>query len=377
MKLQILQENLEKAISTTSRFASTRAQLPILGNILLSTKKSKIYVSSTNLEISASVQVGAKIEEEGEISIPARVISELVANLPKETVSLSAEKEQLKVSVSGFSSTVLGMNSSDFPKIPNTVDKEKSISFSQNELVKALAQVIFATSTDETRPILTGVLFLFGRNSMLLVATDGFRLSRKTLSLKMGKGTGDNVVIPKGVLSEISRTTSEDGEILFGVQDKEKQVIFGIGDTVLTSRLLEGEYPDFEKILPKSSALKILVDKEEFIRAVKLASIFARESANIVKIKVLKDNISVSAESSAAGSQETQVDAKVENPERGGRAEGDFEIAFNYRFVEDFLHSVAGEEVKMEFSGNSSAGVFTDTSDSSYLHLIMPVKIQS
>jgi DNA polymerase-3 subunit beta len=211
MKLQILQENLAKAVGTTSRFASTRAQLPILGNILLSTRKSKIYISSTNLEISASVQVGAKIEEEGEISVPAKVISELVANLPKETVSLSGEKEQLKVSVAGFSSTVLGMNSSDFPKIPNTVDKEKSISFSQDEIVKALGQVVFATSTDETRPILTGVLFLFGKNSLSLVATDGFRLSRKTLPLKAGKGEGNSFVIPKGVLGEISRTVSEDG----------------------------------------------------------------------------------------------------------------------------------------------------------------------
>lgn len=377
MKLQILQENLEKAVSTTSRFASSRAQLPILGNILLSTKKSKIYISSTNLEISASVQVGAKIEEEGEISVPAKVISELVSNLPKETVSLSSEKEQLKVSVSGFSSTVLGMNPTDFPKIINTVDNETSIHFSQDEIVKALGQVIFATSTDETRPILTGVLFLFGKNSLSLVATDGFRLSRKTISLKEGKTGTDNVVIPKGVLGEISRTTSEDGEILFNVQEKEKQVIFGIGDTVLTSRLLEGEYPDFEKIIPKSSSIKILIDKEEFSRSVKLASIFARESANIVKIKVLKDSIKVLAESGTAGSQETSVDARVEsggsNLESGKNS---FEIAFNYRFVEDFLHSVSGEEVKMEFSGVSAPGVFVDTSDSSYLHLIMPVKVQ-
>ena len=370
MKLQILQENLEKAVSTTSRFASSRAQLPILGNILLSTRKSKIYISSTNLEISASIQVGAKVDEEGEISVPAKVISELVSNLPKETVTLSSEKEQLKVSVSGFSSTVLGMDSTDFPKIPGVIDKEKSLTFLQDELSKALGQVSFATSTDETRPILTGVLFLFSKDSLSLVATDGFRLSRKNITLKEGGAQFANVVIPKGVLAELSRSSSNEGEILFEVQDKEKQVIFGMGDTVLTSRLLEGEYPDFEKIIPKSSSINVLVDKDEFGRAVKLASIFARESANIVKIKVLKDSIVVSAESSAAGSQETKVDAKVEC------SDSKFEIAFNYRFVEDFLHSVSGEEVKMEFSSVSAPGVFTDTSDSSYLHLIMPVKVQ-
>lgn len=383
MKLQVLQENLEKAVSTTSRFASTRAQLPVLGNILLTTKKSKIYISSTNLEISASVQVGAKIEEEGEVSIPAKVISELVANLPKETITLSAEKEQLKVSTSGFSSTILGMNSSDFPKIPNSIDKEKAMSFSQDELVKALSQVLFATSTDETRPVLTGVLFQFKKNTISLVATDGFRLSRKNLTVKIeedmsvqdGSASGrKTLIIPKTVLGEISRTISEDENIFLGVHDKEKQVIFGMGDTILSSRLLEGEYPDFEKIIPKELPIKVLVDKEEFMRAVKLASIFARESANIVKIKVLKDSVKVSAESGSAGSQETEVDAKIEGLSDGKK---DFEIAFNYKFVEDFIHSVVGEEIKMEFSGVSTAVVFTDSTDESYLHLIMPVKIQS
>ena len=373
MKLQILQENLEKAVTTTSRFASTRAQLPILGNILLTTKKSKVYFSSTNLEISASVKVGAKIEEEGEVSIPAKVVSELVANLPHETITLSAEKEQLKVSTSGFSSTILGMNSSDFPKIPNSIDKEKAMSFSQEGLVKALAQVLFATSTDETRPVLTGVLFQFKKNTLSLVATDGFRLSRKNLTIKTEEKIPEDVVIPKTVLGELSRTISDDENVLLGVQDKEKQVIFGVGDTILSSRLLEGEYPDFEKIIPKELPIKVLVDKEELMRAVKLASIFARESANIVKIKVLKDSVKVSAESGSAGSQETEVDAKVEG---SGVGQKDFEIAFNYKFVEDFIHSVVGEEIKMEFSGVSTAAVFTDSTDESYLHLIMPVKIQ-
>lgn len=371
MKLQVLQENLEKAVSITSRFASVKAQLPVLGNILLSAQKNKIFVSSTNLEISASVHVGAKIEEEGEVSVPAKVISELVANLPKETITLAADKEQLKVSAQGFSSTVLGMNSSDFPKIPSTVSKEKAVTLSHEELVKALGQVVFATSTDETRPILTGVLFLFGKNLLSLVATDGFRLSRKTLPVRSGSEKRESIVIPKAVLNELLRTVPEDAEVLFDLQDKEKQAIFGVGDVILTSRLLEGEYPDFEKIIPKSSSVKILLDKEELLRAVKLASIFARESANIVKVKVLKDSVKISAESGQAGNQETTVEARVESGEK------DFEIAFNYRFLEDFLHSVPGEEVKMEFSGASSAGIFTDTSDSTYLHLIMPVKVQT
>ncbi len=369
MKLQILQENLERAINITSRFASVKAQLPILGNILISTDKSKIFVSSTNLEISASVQVGAKIEEEGEISIPSKVISELISNLPKETINLESNKEQLKVKTSGFSSTILGMNSSDFPKIPNSINEAESLTLPKKEFSRALSQVVFATSLDDTRPILTGVLFVISEGSLVLVATDGFRLSQKKISLKSKSKSSKKIVIPKNVLNEISRLGEEDENILFDSQEEDKQVIFGNNNVVLTSRLLEGEYPDFEKIIPKSSVLKVLIDKEELLRAVKLASIFAREAANVVKFKILKDGIVVTAESGQSGNQETKVDAKVDG------LSGDFEISFNYRFVEDFLHSVIGEEVKMDFSTTMAAGVFTDSTDSSYLHLIMPVKV--
>lgn len=369
MKLQILQDNLEKAVSTASRFASPKAQLPILGNILISTSKSKISISATNLEISVSVGAGAKIEEEGVISVPAKVMSELVSNLPKETVTLSAEKEQLKVSVGGFSSTVLGMDPTDFPKIPGSVSRDSSTPIPKRELIEALSQVSFSASTDETRPVLTGVLFIWEKETLTLVATDGFRLSKKVVSVK-SSGSGSRQILPKSILSEISRSTSGEGEeILFSLQEKDKQIIFGVGDTVLTSRLLEGDYPDFEKIIPKNTPIKILVDKEEFLRAVKLASIFARDAANVVKIKVLKESLKIVAESSQSGSQETKVDAKIEG------ATPDFEISFNFRFLDEFAHSVKGEEIKMEFSGTNAAGIFTDSSDSKYLHLIMPVRV--
>jgi DNA polymerase-3 subunit beta len=370
MKFQILQENLEKAVGITSRFVSTRTQLPILGNILIAARKNRVCFSSTNLEISASVEVGAKIEECGEVSVPARILSELVSNLPRDTVTLTAEKEKLKVSVPSFTSNVLGMNPSDFPKISGPSDKKKKVILSQKNFANSLSQVLFSTSTDETRPILTGVLFIFDGDSLSLVSTDGFRLSKKTLSVGRG-GEKKRIVVPKGVLAEISRNAPEDSDVFFSLHEEEKLVFFEIGDTLLTSRILEGEYPDFEKIIPKNPTTRILADKEEVLRAVKLASIFARESANIVKIKFLESEIVFLAESGSAGSQETKVEAKIDTEEKN------FEIAFNYRFLEEFLHSVSGEEIKTEFSGASSPGIFTDPKDSSYLHLIMPVKIQT
>lgn len=369
MKLTVLQENLAKAVNQASRFASQRSQLPILGNILLKATKTKLTISSTNLEISILTQIGAKIEEEGEISIPSKVISELVSNLPKEQVTLESEKEQLKITTSGFNSKVLGMNASDFPKIPNNLTKP--LILPTKEILESLSQVIFATSTDETRPILTGVLVILDVNNLVLVATDGFRLSQKKIKFSAQKESfgKQKIVIPKGVLTELGRSLDEVSEVQLEIQEKDKQVIFGLGDVVLSSRLLEGEYPDFEKIIPKSSSISVRLDKEDFLRAVKLASIFARDAANIVKIKLLKDSVKVLAESSTSGSQETQVEAKVEGEVK------DFEIAFNFRFLEEFLHSIKGEEVKMEFTTTDKAGVFIDSSDPEYLHLIMPVRV--
>ncbi|HET7098635.1 MAG TPA: DNA polymerase III subunit beta, partial [Patescibacteria group bacterium] len=311
-----------------------------------------------------------KVEEVGDISIPSKVITELIGNLPKGAINLASEKEQLKVGSEGFTSTILGMNSSDFPKILNSINENVSVGIPKKEFVKSLSQVVFATSLDDSRPILTGVLSIWSKDTLTLVATDGFRLSQKKINLKSSKKGDQKIVIPKNVLNELSRLGEEDENILFDFQEKEKQVVFGNNGVVLTSRLLEGDYPDFEKIIPKKSSISVRTDKEELLRAVKLASVFAKDAANIVKIKILKESVRVSAESGNSGSQEAKVDAKVE-----GEIGKEFEISFNYRFLEDFLHSVVGEEVKMEFSTTDKAGLFTDSTDSSYLHLIMPVKV--
>lgn len=366
MKFKVLQEALSKALVNASRFTSTRAQLPILANIKLETKKTKLLISATNLETSIVVSIGAQVNKEGELTIPAKVISELVANLSSETIDLEAEKEQLKIESQGFSSVVSGMNTSDFPKIPASLPKN-SLVFTKDDFLKSLSCVSFAVSIDETRPILTGVLFIFQKDSLVLVATDGFRLSQKKMLIK-GAVKGEQIVLPRAILTEISRLSNEDDVVNFNYSKEENQVIFGVGDSILSSRVLEGEFPDYQKIIPKSSTLKIFIDKEEFLQAIKLASVFARDSANIAKIRVGKESVEIVAESQTSGSQKTKIDAKVEG-------EG-FEIAFNYRFLEEFLHAVSGEEIKIELSDPNSPGVFTDTKDPDFLHLIMPVKIQ-
>jgi len=367
MDLEVLQENLSKALSITSRFVASRAQLPVLANILLSASKTKLTLSATNLETSASISLGSKIKEDGELTIPAKNFFEIVSNLTQGNIHLVSEKENLKITGSGFSGRISGMNSSDFPKVPQTIKKDESIDLYETEFLSALPQVSFAASSDETRPILTGIYFILSKKSLSLVATDGFRLSRKIINME-GSSKEIKIVIPKNILLEVARVGEENESVLLTIKEKEKQVVFGLDNLILSSRVLEGEFPDFEKIIPKGSSVKVRVDKEELLRAVKLASVFARDSANIVKIKIMKDSIKLTAESSQVGNQETIVDAKIEGEP--------VEISFNYKFLEDFLRVVKGEEVLMEFNNASSPGVFLDPKDANFLHLIMPVKIQ-
>lgn len=371
MNLDVLQENLAKALSISSRFTSTKAQLPVLANIALSAKKNRLLISATNLELSVSVSIGAKVKKEGELTIPARVITDLVANLNSGTLNLSSEKEHLKISSNNFTSTLAGMNSSDFPSIPYEVGKGAT-SFPKDIIIDSLTSVLFAASSDETRPVLTGVLLIFEPGKLTFVATDGFRLSKKQINIKSLKNSTNlkSLILPKNSLSELSRLSGEAEEIKLSIKEGESQVIFGVGDSVLSSRIIDGEFPDFEKIIPKETICKIALDREELLRAVKLASVFARDAANVVKIEVRKDTVDVSAESSQSGSQDMQVDAKVNGDSK------DLKIAFNYRFLEDFLNAVGGEEVHIELGSSNSPGVFTDPKDSNFLHLIMPVRIQ-
>jgi DNA polymerase-3 subunit beta len=261
------------------------------------------------------------------------------------------------------------MNPSDFPEVPRSLGKATFV-LPKEDFLEALSQVLFATSIDETRPVLTGTLLIFRKDQLVLVATDGFRLSQKKITLKGGIKEG-KLILPKNVLMEVLRLSSEGEEILFEPRPKDGQCVFALDDTILSSRLLEGEFPDFEKIIPKETNLKIGLDKEELLRAVKLSSVFARDSANIVGIRVLKDAVELSAESQLAGSQKTEVEAKVEGSVK------DFEISFNFRFLEEFLHAVKSEEVQIEFSTSSSPGVFLDPKDPTFLHLIMPVRLQN
>jgi len=370
MKLQVLQDKLAKSLNISSRFIGVKAQLPVLSNILLSASKNSLNISSTNLDTSISISIGAKIEKEGEITVPARAFSDLIGNIKNETIEISSEKEKIIVSSGKFKSTIAGMNSSDFPDIPKNIGKN-SIKISSEDFSESLEKTLFCASSDETRPILMGVYFVIQKAKISFVSTDGFRLSLKDIGGLKGDSSS-KLIIPKGVLSEVIRLAQDVDEIKFSFKKNENMVLFEAGDTVISSRILEGEFPDYKKIIPSKNNFSALLDREEFLNTVKLASVFARDSANVVKLVPLKNSLKVLAESQSLGEQVNEVDMKVEK----SSLSKNFEIAFNYKFLEDFLNSCEGEEIRMELGDSNSPGVFRDTSDKNYLHLIMPVKTQ-
>lgn len=371
MKVKILQDKFSKALSIASRFTSNRAQLPVLANILLKAEKNTLTVSSTNLETSVSINVGAKIQKEGEVTVPSKTLFDVVNNLKTETIDLVGEKEQILIKSDSFESTVLGMNSSDFPETPSSLGKG-IVSVEAAELVSCLSKTLFSVSVDETRPILTGALMALKKGKMEVVSTDGFRLSRKSL-----KATGSfekfEIIVPKNILSEMLKLSASVETVRFAYKKNESQIIFEVGDTILSSRVIEGEFPDYNKIIPKDSKIDIIVDKEELLNSVKLASVFSRDSSNIVKFKLKKNTLYLEAESKMYGHQKSSVDVKVEK----GKTDKEYEILFNHRFLEDFLNAAESEDVVLKFNDPNSSGVFLDTTDPKYLHLIMPVKMQS
>ncbi len=365
MQVDVLQEELSKALQLATRFVNLRAQLPILANVVLSAQKTKLTILATNLEISIAISLGAKVQKEGAIAIPGKALADIVSNLSTQTITLKSKEEKLGITSENFSAVISGINAADFPELVKEIDKN-AIELPKEKIKSALSQVVFSTATDEARPILTGVLFIFSKGALLLVATDGFRLSYKKIPLPAVKNE-QKLILPRNFINELLRIlTNENFNLKFSFQSSEKQAIFGVPKAVISTRIIEGEFPDFEKIIPRESKVSITLDKEEFLRAVRIASVFARESSNVIQLKILKNNIKVSAESSRTGSQETTLDAKVKGEE--------LTISYNYRFIEEFLAVCPSDEIELSFSDPNSPGVFRDTKDPDFLHLIMPIR---
>ena len=373
MKLSLLQENLNTALSSVSRFVSLKSQLPILSHILFNTDAGRLKLSATNLELGINYWIGAKIDQEGTFAIPAKEITEFVSYLSAGKIDLSLNSQSLlEISSPKAQSTFTTSTPSDFPTLPS-LDEKTAIELDLKVLSETISQVAFAAATDDSRPVLTAVLCKFTPESLNLVATDGFRLSLKEIKLvnpiKL-PGDQDSLVllIPSRSLQEITKLAKSSAKLKFGLSNDSHQLIFVLEDLELVSRLIEGDYPDYMRIVPSSFSTKIHLDKSEFSQAIKIASVFARESANVVKISIKSSTIEVSANAAQVGQNKVTVDAKVEGES--------LEIAFNYKFISDYLSICQGDEVIIELNEPLTPGLFHDSKDPHFTHIIMPVRIQ-
>ncbi|KKU91140.1 MAG: polymerase III subunit beta protein [Microgenomates group bacterium GW2011_GWA1_48_10] len=374
MKLEILQENLTKKLGSVTRIIPSKPQLPILSHVLLSAKNNHLTLTSSNLETTIIISLGAKIESEGEFTVPARTLSELVASLPPGKITLQVKQSLLEITISQFHGQINGSPAAEFP--PNPTDDLHSVwKVNAAGLFQALGQTMFSSATDESRAVLTGVLFKFDSDFVTLAATDGFRLSVVKVSKSSDLPEGQSqVIIPTRTLVEITKLLNDENPDQITINFlKSNQVLFSLSDTKIYSQLIAGNFPNFEKIIPAESSVRIKIPSEELLKGIRLAAIFARDSANIVKLKIAGSKLKIMANAAQVGENESEIDIEVDK----GSGE-DFQIAFNFRYLLDFLTSLGSKaaDVTIDFTTPLAPGVFHLPSDKNFLHLIMPVRVQ-
>ena len=365
MQLTVTQDNFSKALQAVSRATTSRAGLPILANILLRTDNKRLLVAATNLEIASVTYIGAQISKPGEVTIPAKILTDYVANLPKQPITLKLEGSSLTLSCGEYTSVIRGISSEDFPELP-TIDVKNSIAFDLDvdDFKDTITQVLFTCSNDVTRPVLTGVLWHSFEGEMYAVGTDGYRLAEK----KITKTSSEfQAIIPASTLQEVGRLIHDDIDKI-EMRFDETQVRFHLGDHEITSRLIEGKYPDYRQLIPKSADTKIKISTSELARTAKLANLFAREAGGSITFEANKESgeLTVRSVTSEVGENNAVISSNIS---------ADGVISLNSRFLSDALNVFSSSEVNIDFSGKLSPIKLTASDKTSdYLHIIMPLK---
>ena len=365
MKASFLTENLQKNLSFVNHAVSNVNQLEILSYFLIVAEKGKIKIEATDLEIGISSVFSANVEKEGKVCVPAKTFFDLINNINEEKIIIEEEGQSLVVKGKKIRMAFQTTPAEDFPKLFEEKGEEKAV-LQGAKAVEDLGKVVFAASADSSRPALSGVLLKKEKGEVLMVATDGYRLSLKESTLIKSKDKdGEDLLLSARAIKELMFLKEE---ISIYVSQKSNQVVFMAGETTLVGRLIEAEYPSYAKIIPDSFETKVEFDREEMQKAVKICSVFARETANIVKLSIKKDKIIVSANTPSVGENTVEIDAKVSGEEN--------EIAFNARYLLDLFSNLNEEALSFEMTGPLNPGVFKIVGDKSFLHLIMPIRVQ-
>jgi DNA polymerase-3 subunit beta len=368
MKITLLTPNLQRKLSFLNKAISTKNQLPILLNILIETQENSIKLRATDLEIGVEITCPATIEEQGKTTVPARLFTELIASLTDESINIQTIDSKLEVSTKRTKSVFQTVSSEEFPRLYESKGEKLAI-LSGKDIKEELSSVVFSASQESTRPALSGVLVRKEAQGFLFVATDGYRLSLRHYKVPETKiAENSSFIIPARVLRELLSMKEDDSDIEMFVSEKQNQILFEQDDTILVGRLIEAEFPTFEKIIPSDFSVNVSFDREELLKAVKICSLFARDSANIIKLSLTKGSINVSSGASSVGENTVKVDASLNGEEN--------EIAFNSRYLLDVLGNVTEKELTFDMIGPLNPGVFKVKNDESFLHLIMPIRVQ-
>lgn len=362
MKLQVTQENLNRALSSVARVANSRGTLPILANVLIKTSKNRLSIAATNLDIAITHFIGAKVSKEGAITVPARLMQDFVSNLPEGVINLELTENKLHVSTDQYNSVVNGIVAEDFPVMP-AISDGKTLETDALNFKKALQQTVFAASSDETRPVLTGVLIHSFENQLYVAATDSYRLAEKNL----GKiNTIVKLLIPATALQDLLRIMPEDATKI-KIKHDEQQVLFTVGDIELVTRQVEGTYPDYIKLIPSSFSSSATLKKQDLVNVTKVSSLFARESAGSVTIELSEEKQELSIKSIASQLGENTSTAKA-------KIKGNGSITLNARYLLDALNVTGGDNVEFSFNGKLEPTLLSEVKNKNYRHVIMPLK---
>ena len=385
MNLSCMQENLAKGLGIVGRAVATRTTLPITNNVLMSTDGGRLKLSATNLEIALSYWIGANVETEGAITVPARLLTDFVNTLPGDKVKIDLNGKVIHLicyreatETSGYktlnSAKINGVDADDFPPIPKIADGLNA-RIDAEVLQQAISQVVFAAATEDTRPVLTGVHAEFEGSKLTLAAADGFRLAVYEASLLSPLEGKTGIIIPAKALSELSRLLSEQEEsVEITVSPTKSQILFRLKNAELVSQLIQGTFPNYSQLIPQGYTSRSVVNTSEFLKATRTASIFARDASGIIRLEttpggdVTAGKMTIKARAEEVGENEGDIDATV----KGEAAK----IAFNSKYLTDVLSVLKESQVALEVTTPSSPGLFRPVGSENYKHVVMPMFVQ-
>lgn len=378
MRLTCLPEKLNEGLATVGRVVAPRSTLPVLGNVLLATEGGQLKLAATNLELTVVCWVGAKVEEEGAITLPARLLADYVGLLSAgEPLNLELKAKKAHLSCGRFEANISGIDAEEFPAIPS-VSGGTSLKLAAPRLKEAINQVVFAAAPDDSRPVLAGVQMSVSGGKLTMAAADGFRLAVRKIDLGDAEVPDISMIVPAKALTEVARglPNDEDVEVEIAVTADQSQVVFRHRQAEVVSRLIEGQFPDFNRIIPRESKTRVTLQTADFLRATKAAQVFARDNSMIVRLNLVPaeggdealGRVTVAATSAEIGDNTGDVDASVE---------GDaMQVAFNGRYLRDALEALDAQQAFLEVTGPASPGLIRPASGpNGYIQVIMPMHV--